>query len=446
MSGLAGHVEDYLRLRRALGFKLRFHGQVLPSLAAYLEAAGATTVTAELAVAWAGLPQGVHPVVWSHRLGAARGFARYLKTADPAAEIPPDRVWTTVAPRRQPVIFTDGDIARLLQAARALNPPLRAATFEAMLGLIAATGMRLGEATGLDRAGTDLEAGLLTIVSTKSGRDRLVPLHPTVTAALAGYARRRDELCPAPSTTRFFVSSVGTPVHERLADLAFAQLTGRLGLREAALRDAQDKLDAEIRGRHKLEADLGDDAGRRASRFLPLAVREAADLRQRAAGMPDGPVKTRQLRRARHLDDLVALLGQLYDLDAPGSPVAELAASGDSQRTQRASTQVRSRGLVVPPVGGANHIGGSSLLIEAGGTRVLVDAGLKPQAHISRPGPERIEEAVQSRVDAVVVTHAHADHAGFELFSFRPGQMSGTCLTSTTMFNQPLRLRMRSCH
>jgi integrase/recombinase XerD len=231
VSGLAGHVEDYLRLRRALGFKLRFHGQVLPSLAAYLEAAGATTVTAELAVAWAALPQGVHPVVWSHRLGAARGFARYLKTADPAAEIPPDRVWTTVAPRRQPVIFTDGDIARLLQAARALNPPLRAATFEAMLGLIAATGMRLGEAIGLDRAGTDLGAGLLTIVSTKSGRDRLLPLHPTVTAALAGYARRRDELCPAPSTSRFFVSSASTPVHERLADLAFAQLTSRLGLR-----------------------------------------------------------------------------------------------------------------------------------------------------------------------------------------------------------------------
>lgn len=231
MSGLGGHVEDYLRLRRALGFKMRFHGQVLPSLAAYLEAAGATTVTAELAIAWAGLPQGVHPIVWSHRLGAARGFARYLKTVDPAAEVPPDRVWPTVPPRRQPVIFADSDIARLLQAARTLNPPLRAATFEAMLGLIAATGLRLGEAIGLDRADTDLGEGLLTIRSTKSGRDRLVPLHPTAAAALAGYARCRGQLCPDPATTRFFVSSVGTPVHERLADQAFAQLTSSLELR-----------------------------------------------------------------------------------------------------------------------------------------------------------------------------------------------------------------------
>src|SRR6185437_3048182 len=86
---------------------------------------------------------------------------------------------------------------------------------------------------GLERADADLDAGLLTIVSTKSGRDRLVPLHPTVTRALAGYARRRDQLCPAPSTSRFFVSSVGTHVHERLADQAFAQLTSSLGLRAA---------------------------------------------------------------------------------------------------------------------------------------------------------------------------------------------------------------------
>jgi integrase/recombinase XerD len=233
MSGLAGHVEDYLRLRRALGFKLRFPGQVLPALAAYLEAAGATTVTAELAIAWAGQPRGVHPIVWSHRLGAARGFARYLKTIDPAAEIPPAGVWPATAPRRQPVILADGDIARLIKAARTLNPPLRAATFEAMLGLIAATGLRLGEAIGLDRADADLQGGLLTIRGTKSGLDRLVPLHPTVAAALAGYARRRDQLCPHPATTRFFVSSAGTPVLERLADLAFAQLTASLGLRTA---------------------------------------------------------------------------------------------------------------------------------------------------------------------------------------------------------------------
>ena len=91
MSELHRHLEDYLRLRRSLGFKLEFPGLVLPSLVTYLEAAGAAAITAELAVAWAGLPRGVLPITWAHRLGAARGFARYLKTIDPATEIPPGR-------------------------------------------------------------------------------------------------------------------------------------------------------------------------------------------------------------------------------------------------------------------------------------------------------------------------------------------------------------------
>ncbi|HET6185539.1 MAG TPA: MBL fold metallo-hydrolase [Trebonia sp.] len=183
---------------------------------------------------------------------------------------------------------------------------------------------------------------------------------------------------------------------------------------ETALGHAQEKLDAEARGRHRLEADLGDDAGRRAGRLVMLAVREAAELCQRAEGMPDGRDKTRQLRRARSLNELVASLRDLYGLDAAGEPGAQASTNGEAGGPQRALiAQVRSRGLTVTPVGGANHIGGSALLVEAGDTRILVDAGIKPQAHISRPGPDHIEEAVRERVDAVVITHAHADHAGF---------------------------------
>jgi integrase/recombinase XerD len=236
MSELRGHLDDYLRLRRALGFKLRFPGQVLPSLAGYLEAAGAATVTTELAVAWAGQPRGVQPIVWSHRLGAARGFARYLQTIDPATQIPPAGIWPTTAPRRQPYIWADADIGRLLAAAQALRPPLRAATYQTLLGLIAATGMRLGEAIGLDRADADLDSGVLTIREAKSGRARLIPLHQTVTCALAGYTTLRDQLSPRPAATRFFVSTAGTALCARLADHTFAQLTTALGLRTPACR------------------------------------------------------------------------------------------------------------------------------------------------------------------------------------------------------------------
>ena len=236
MSELGRHLENYLRLRRALGFKLEFPGYVLPSLISYLEEAGTATITAELAISWAGLPRGVLPITWAHRLGAARGFARYLKTIDPATEIPPAGVWPSVTPRPQPYIWADSDIRRLLAAARELRPPLRAATYEALLGLLAATGMRLGEATGLDRADADLDGGVLTIRDGKFGRCRLVPLHPTVTSALASYAARRDRLCPAPAATRFFVSTTGTALRTSGVDSAFAQLTTTLGLRTPASR------------------------------------------------------------------------------------------------------------------------------------------------------------------------------------------------------------------
>jgi len=141
MNELHRHLEDYLRLRRSLGFKLAFPGLALPSLIGYLEAAGAATVTAELAIAWAGLPRGVLPITWAHRLGAARGFARYLKTIDPATEVPPAGIWPSVTPRPQPYIWAQADVRRLLAATRALHPPLRAATYETLLRLLAATGM-----------------------------------------------------------------------------------------------------------------------------------------------------------------------------------------------------------------------------------------------------------------------------------------------------------------
>jgi integrase len=236
MSELDHHLEDYLRLRRSLGFKLEFPGHVLPSLVTYLETAGAATVTAELAITWAGLPRGVLPITWAHRLGAARGFARYLKTLDPATQIPPAGVWPSVTPRPQPWIWADEDIRRLLAAARELRPPVRAATYQTLLGLLAATGMRLGEAIKLNRADADLAEGVLTIRDGKFGVSRLVPLHPTVTAALREYAACRDRLLLRPATTRFFISTAGTPLRTSGADHTFAQLTTALGLRGTARR------------------------------------------------------------------------------------------------------------------------------------------------------------------------------------------------------------------
>ena len=93
MSGLAAHVDDYLRLRRGLGFTLAYDGVLLLQFVEYLQAQGAISVTTELSIAWAQLPQGVAPISWSHRLGAVRGFARYMTTIDASTEVPPSGVF-----------------------------------------------------------------------------------------------------------------------------------------------------------------------------------------------------------------------------------------------------------------------------------------------------------------------------------------------------------------
>jgi integrase/recombinase XerD len=130
VSALAEHLEDYLRMRRALGFQLGRHGQVLPHFVAWLDAAGATTVTVELAVAWARLPgERVKPITVEFRLSTVRGFAHYLHALDPAHQIPPPGLLAVPRRRPAPYLYASGELERVLLAARRMRPRLRAATY-----------------------------------------------------------------------------------------------------------------------------------------------------------------------------------------------------------------------------------------------------------------------------------------------------------------------------
>lgn len=230
MSELSRHLDEYLRLRRALGFKLELPGRILPQFLAYLEANGATTITSELAIAWAGLPAEALPVYRAHRLGAVRGFARYLAAIDPETEVPPTGVWSARTPRRTPFLFSDDDLTGLLAGARALLPALRGTTMEALFGLLVSTGMRVGEALGLERGDVDLAQGVITIREAKFDRSRIVPLHETTTNALTTYAQRRDGLLTRPSSGRFFLVA-SRPLRYPAVLNAFVEVTAALGLR-----------------------------------------------------------------------------------------------------------------------------------------------------------------------------------------------------------------------
>lgn len=232
MTALAGSLEDYLRLRRALGFKLERAGRLLDEFVTFADEAGAGTLTIELALQWATLPQDAHPVWLSQRLGIVRGFARYLHTIDPRTEIPPPDLLPGCYRRVPPYLYSDADITGLMSAARSLSPPLRAATYETLIGLLAVTGMRVGEAMRLDRADIDWAVGTLTVSLSKFGKTRTLPLHETTLDALCRYDARRDRLCLHPETGSFFVSTVGTRLGHSNVQPTFRAILHHAGLEQ----------------------------------------------------------------------------------------------------------------------------------------------------------------------------------------------------------------------
>jgi len=238
MNSLRAYVDDYLRLRRALGYKLERHGRLLPQLISYLEAAGVCTITSELAISWARQPTAAHPRHWAARLSIARGFAAYMHTIDPRTEVPPADVFAVRYRRPTPYLWSEEDICRLLEAARTLRHPLKAVSFEALFGLLAVSGMRVGEAIALDLDDVDLERGVVTIreQTAKLERARLVPLHPTTVEALEQYVRTRQRLCPRPRSRAFFLSSTGSRIDRSAVSKTLRKITIALGLRTQSAR------------------------------------------------------------------------------------------------------------------------------------------------------------------------------------------------------------------
>lgn len=214
MSPLAEHVEQYLALRRAVGFKLVGEARLLAEFVTFADLAGQSTITTQTALAWARLPMGGSRNYLSRRLRAVRSFARYLHALDPACEIPPIELLPASKYRPAPYLYSDREIVALMSAARALGPPLRAATMETLIGLLACTGLRIGEALRLDREDLDATHRVLTVRDSKFGKSREVLLHDSTVRALVSYGEIRERLCPHTETRSLFVTTRGTrPVH-----------------------------------------------------------------------------------------------------------------------------------------------------------------------------------------------------------------------------------------
>jgi integrase len=245
MKTLRKAVDDYLELRRSLGFKLARHETRVRQFIAFLERRKSTRITTQLALQFATENHQLHPKTQASRLSAVRGFARYRGGYDPRTEIPPLGLLPAKSWPARPYLYSEAEILRLLEATK--NYPswnrfpgpwwsrFQAQTFYCIFGLLAVTGMRIGEVLHLQPADIDWTEGVLTIRNAKFGKSRLVPLHSSTVQALATFVKHRDRffrrLRPQPELSHFFVTSRGTRLQVTHLDRVFLFLSRQIGLR-----------------------------------------------------------------------------------------------------------------------------------------------------------------------------------------------------------------------
>jgi integrase len=231
VSPLTQHLHEYLAVRRALGYKLARAEKLLTQFVAWLDERGEQLVTIEVALAWATLPPATESNWHRQRLAVVRGFATHLHAIDPRHELPPAQLLVWRKRRAVPYLYTDAEVRALMDAASIIPTPHRAATMRTLIGLLAVTGMRVGEAIRLDHTDIDSQRALLVVRDSKFGKSRELAVDSSTITALRRYLGRRDRPVPADPTAAVFTSATGTRLIYCNVHLAFKRIAGHAGLR-----------------------------------------------------------------------------------------------------------------------------------------------------------------------------------------------------------------------
>lgn len=271
MTVLKSAVNEYLALRRSLGYRLHRTETQLNAFVSFMERQGERHITTKLVMRWVRESAPGATVNAVERLGAVRRFAKFWSAADPRTEVPPAGLIRRPRVAVHPYIYTATEINRLMQAARKLPSPegFRAHTYYCLLGLLAVTGLRISEAMKLRIDDVNLDEGLLTIKGTKFGKSRLVPLHPTTIKALADYAKRRASLLGKTRLPTFFVNERRSPLSDTNIHDTFVKLR-----RNAGLAGAKDRVGPRLHDfRHRFAVQTLLNwyrAGEDVERLLPV--------------------------------------------------------------------------------------------------------------------------------------------------------------------------------
>ncbi len=230
MNSLRRELLRYIGLRQAVGFKLRGEKQKLSKFLGFLEQRRAGTVTTSLAIEWA-MDSRLNVCTRMHRLSSVRGFAQFLCVRNPRTEVPPVRLIRLRYVRPKPYYYSERDVARLvMESTRRQARRISVPTYGTVIGLLAVTGMRLGEAVALEERDVDLANGVLRLRETKFRKTRCIPLSKSTVAALRRYSRSRDLLI-ARRSTAFFVTEQGCRICREKVEFEFARVSCKLGLR-----------------------------------------------------------------------------------------------------------------------------------------------------------------------------------------------------------------------
>jgi len=249
MSALRTLLQDYLTMRRALGYKLRSDGASLSSFVSFMEQQQADFISISQALAWATQPKTTQKGRWSARLCYVRGFAYYCRAFDPRTEVPPTGLLPIQYQRPTPFFFSDDNIHQLLQASLQICPncPFVGKTYYCLFGLLSVSGLRISEALGLTLDNVDLEKGILSIYSSKFGKSRLIPLHSSTVEVLADYRLCREQLLAGQQISYWFVNCKGKRLgYDTVRDTFYSlleriKLSGLPGNRKPHLHDLRHR-------------------------------------------------------------------------------------------------------------------------------------------------------------------------------------------------------------
>lgn len=257
-------VNQYLRMRRGMGYTLRGQGRQLLDFARFFQNTGAEHVSIAIILDWATLPSDADRTWWHARLGAVRPFAQFLQVFDSQTQVPQGSAIHDGDNRVRSFIFSEAELARLLAAADKLQPVFRALTYRTYISLVAVTGMRRSEATNLDRGDLDWENAALTVREAKFHKTRWLPLHSSTITALEDYAHQWDREFGTTEQPAFFLSSRGTRLSSSSVGHVFAGLVQTSGLPRLETRHQQSLYDLRrtfavrtLLGRYQSGAEVG---------------------------------------------------------------------------------------------------------------------------------------------------------------------------------------------